>query len=86
MNRDKTVKRLLDPEIIQASFETLDSLVYFLGWNFKFNPSTGIFNSVINSGKIELISVILIQDLYTELSVIRYGLEPPMAHSTAVWR
>ncbi len=56
LNRDRIVKRLLDPKITQAPFETLDSLIYFLGWNFKFNPSTGIYNSVINSGKIEIIS------------------------------
>ncbi len=56
LNRNEIVKRLLDPNINQESFETLDSLIYYLGWNFKFNPSTGIYNSVINSGKIEIVS------------------------------
>ncbi|MBT8272174.1 MAG: hypothetical protein KJO77_00095 [Bacteroidia bacterium] len=56
LNRDQIIKRLLDPKTVEAPFETLDSLIYFHGWNFKFNPSTGIYNSVINSGKIDLIS------------------------------
>jgi hypothetical protein len=55
-NRDSIVKRLLDPKIIEVDFETLDSLIYKLGWNFKFNPSTGIYTALINSGKIEIIS------------------------------
>ena len=38
------------------SIETLDSL--FLGtiYNYNFDPSTGIYNSIINSGQIDLIS------------------------------
>lgn len=56
LRRDSIIKRLLDPKIVEAPFETLDSLIYFHGWNFKFNPSTGIYNSVISSGKIDLIS------------------------------
>jgi len=55
-NRDGITKRLLDPEISEVHFEILDSLIFYLGWNYKFNPSTGIHNSVINSGKIEIIS------------------------------
>lgn len=54
--RDSIVKSLLKPEIVDAPFETLDSLIYYLGWNYKFNPSEGIYNTIINSGKIEIIS------------------------------
>ena len=54
--RDSIVKRLLKPSTINEPFETLDSLIYKLGWNFKFNPSMGIYTSVINSSKIEIIS------------------------------
>ena len=56
LTRDSIVKRLLQPKIIEEPFETLDSLIYKVGWNYKFNPSTGIYTSVINSAKIEIIS------------------------------
>jgi hypothetical protein len=56
LTRDSITKRLLNPKIVDAPFETLDSLIYKLGWNFKFNPSTGVYTSVVNSGKIEIIS------------------------------
>ena len=56
IRRDEIIKALLDPNTVHAPFETIDSLIYYHGWNYKFNPSTGIYNSVINSGKIDLIS------------------------------
>ena len=55
MNRNHIIERLLHPEATNVPFESLDSLIYYLGWNFKFNPSTGIYNSVVNSGKIEIL-------------------------------
>lgn len=56
LRRDRIIKDLLDPKLLDAPFEIIDSLIYYHGWNYKFNPSTGIYNSVINSGKIDLIS------------------------------
>jgi Family of unknown function (DUF6090) len=56
LTRDSITKRLLDPNITGEPFETLDSIIYKVGWNYKFNPSTGIYTSIINSGKIEIIS------------------------------
>jgi hypothetical protein len=56
ITRDSIIKRLLDPKISEEKFESLDSLIYRVGWKLKFNPSTGIYSSIINSGKIEIIS------------------------------
>jgi hypothetical protein len=56
ITRDSIIKRLLEPKIGEERFETLDSLIYRVGWKLKFNPSTGIRSSIINSGKIEIIS------------------------------
>lgn len=63
---DKTyeghLKRKKDIEIIMSikpenvSLDSLRSLVTRVNWNFTFDPFQGIYNSVINSGKIEIIS------------------------------
>lgn len=68
LRRDRIIKDLLDPKLVDAPFEIIDSLIYYHGWNYKYNPSTGIYNSVINSGKIDLISNDLLKKSISEFN------------------
>ena len=54
--RDSILNRLIDLDPRLESFDSQDSLIKKADWSWTFNPSRGIYNSIINSGKIELIS------------------------------
>ena len=54
--RDSIINRLIDLDPRLESFDSQDSLIKKVDWTWTFNPSRGIYNSIINSGKIELIS------------------------------
>ena len=53
--RDSVLRRLIDLDPEQENFDSQDSLIHKADWSWTFNPSRGIYNSIINSGKIELI-------------------------------
>mgnify|MGYP006998119058 FL=1 len=53
--RDSVINRLIDLNPKLESFDSQDSLIHKADWSWTFNPSRGIYNSIINSGKIEYI-------------------------------
>lgn len=53
--RDSVLNRLIDLDPKLESFDSQDSLIKKADWSWTFNPSRGVYNSIINSGKIELI-------------------------------
>lgn len=56
LNRKKGIETMLASNLRELSLDSLRSLNRSIGTNYTFNPFQGIYNSVINSGKIELIS------------------------------
>ena len=46
----------MSSEIKNLSLDSISSLISNVGSNYTFDPYQGIYNSIINSGKIELIS------------------------------
>ena len=54
--RDSVLNRLIDLNPKLENFESQDSLIKKADWTWTFNPSTGVYNSIINSGKIELVN------------------------------
>ncbi|MGX1927931.1 DUF6090 family protein [Flagellimonas sp. 2504JD4-2] len=54
-NEDATIK-LMNAKNSSYSIEELDELFLKTIYNYNFDPSRGIYNALINSGKIELIS------------------------------
>ena len=54
-NEDATI-RLMNAKDKNYTLETLDSLYLKTIYNYNFDPSRGIYNSLINSGQIELLS------------------------------
>lgn len=54
--RDSVLNRLIDLDLKTESFDSQDSLIKKADWSWTFNPSRGVYNSIINSGKIELIN------------------------------
>ena len=54
--RDSVINRLVDLDPGKVSFDSQDSLIKKADWSWTFNPSRGVYNSIINSGKIELVS------------------------------
>nr|WP_299000096.1 DUF6090 family protein [uncultured Allomuricauda sp.] len=54
--RNKSLREVLFIEVSSYQLPHLDSLITTNVKNHTFDPSTGIYNSMINSGKIELIS------------------------------
>jgi hypothetical protein len=55
IEKDSVIRRLIDMDPRIENFNSQDSLVNKADWCWTFNPSRGIYNSIINSGKIELI-------------------------------
>tara|TARA_R110002072_G_scaffold127575_1_gene264978 strand:+ start:2218 stop:2952 length:735 start_codon:yes stop_codon:yes gene_type:complete len=53
--RDSVLNRLIDLDPKLENFDSQDSLILKADWSWTFNPSRGIYNSIINSGKIEYI-------------------------------
>ena len=56
MVRDSVLNRLIDLDPKKENFDSQDSLIRKVDWTWTFNPSRGVYNSIINSGKIELIN------------------------------
>ena len=66
-------KKLMNAKDKNYTLETLDSLFYKTNYNYNFDPSRGIYNSLINSGQIELLTnetlkykIAEIQDIVTD--------------------
>ena len=53
---EKATQELMNAKEKNYSLETLDSLFLKANYNYNFDPSRGIYNSLINSGQIELLS------------------------------
>ena len=56
LNRKKAIETIMDSNLTELSLDSLKSLNRNVNNNLTFDPFQGIYNSVINSGKIELIS------------------------------
>jgi hypothetical protein len=56
LNRNDAINQILFSDISNYSLSSLDSLYLNANFNWTYNPSFGIYNSLINSGKIQLIS------------------------------
>lgn len=56
IDRNQSLQEVLFSEIKNRPVRQLDSLITANVGNHTFDPSTGIYNAMINSGKIELIS------------------------------
>jgi hypothetical protein len=56
LNRKKAIETIMDSNLTELSLDSLKSLNRKVNNNLTFDPFQGIYNSVINSGKIELIS------------------------------
>ena len=56
LNRKKSIEIIMSHEIKNLSLDSISSLINNIGTNYTFDPYQGIYNSIINSGKIELIS------------------------------
>ncbi len=56
LNRKKTIETLMLSKLTELSLDSLKNLNRVVGNNYTFDPFQGIYNSIINSGKIELIS------------------------------
>jgi hypothetical protein len=68
-NEDATQK-LINAKNKNYTIETLDSLFFKTIYNYNFDPSRGIYNSLINSGQIELISNELLKYKIAEIQDI----------------
>ena len=68
-NEDATQK-LINAKNENYTLETLDSLFFKTIYNYNFDPSRGIYNSLINSGQIELISNELLKYKIAEIQDI----------------
>ena len=56
INRNDAINQILFSDVSNYSLSSLDSLYIKANFNWTYNPSFGIYNSLINSGKIQLIS------------------------------
>lgn len=56
LKRKKSIETIMSIEVKKLSLDSLKTLRLAVGNNFTFDPYQGIYNSIINSGKIELIS------------------------------
>ena len=54
--RNDAITQILFSDISNYSLSSLDSLYLKANFNWTYNPSFGIYNSLINSGKIQLIT------------------------------
>ena len=81
-NEQATIK-LMNAKNENYTLETLDSLYFKTIYNYNFDPSRGIYNSLINSGQIELISNALLKYKIAEIQdiVVDYIDDENMARS-----
>ena len=56
IHRNRSLQEVLFVDLSNRRLTHLDSLITENVENYTFDPSTGIYNSIINSGKIEIIS------------------------------
>jgi hypothetical protein len=56
LNRRRSIVAVKSPEINNAPLDSLLLHTRNIGFNYTFDPYQGIYNAIINSGKIELIS------------------------------
>ncbi len=56
INRNRSLQEVLFVDLSNRPLVYLDSLITENVENYTFDPSTGIYNSIINSGKIEIIT------------------------------
>lgn len=56
LNRRENIETIISIKANDFSLDSLSSMVRSINSNYTFNPHQGIYNSMINSGKIELIS------------------------------
>jgi len=56
LNRNDAINRILFSDVSNYSLSDLDSLYIKANYNWTYNPSFSIYNSLINTGKIQLIS------------------------------
>ena len=56
LNRNDAINQILFSDVSSYSLSSLDSLYRKANFNWTYNPSFSIYNSLINSGKIQLIS------------------------------
>ncbi len=54
--RRKSIELVMAPDIEKIPLDSLQRLMKNIGNNYTFDPYQGIYNAIINSGKIELIS------------------------------
>ncbi|MGV6832408.1 MAG: DUF6090 family protein [bacterium] len=70
IENEKATVALMNAKDKDYSLETLDSLFLKTIYNYNFDPSRGIYNSLINSGQIELISNELLKYKIAEIQDI----------------
>lgn len=68
LKRKQTIEYVMFNDLQLLSVDSLSTLMRIINNNFTFDPFQGIYNSVINSGKIELISN---DSLKTKLATIQ---------------
>jgi len=56
LKRKKSIETIMSIQTKSVSADSLISLIHSVNRNYTFDPFQGIYNSIINSGKIELIS------------------------------
>ena len=56
LNRNDAINQILFSDVSNYSLSGLDSLYFKANFNWSYNPSFSIYNSLINTGKIQLIS------------------------------
>jgi len=56
VNKNDAITQILFSDVSKYSLSSLDSLYLKANYNWTYNPSFGIYNSLINSGKIQLIT------------------------------
>lgn len=60
--RKEGIKTIMSVRSRELSLDSLNSLIAIVNNNYTFDPFQGIYNSIINSGKIELISNDLLKE------------------------
>jgi len=56
LNRNDAIDQILFSDVSNYSLSSLDSLYLNANFNWTYNPSFSVYNSLINTGKIQLIS------------------------------
>jgi hypothetical protein len=62
LNRKEKIENIISIKVNDLSMDSLISIVRSINHNYTFNPHQGIYNSIINSGRIELISNVTLKE------------------------